>query len=209
MIVTQVTEYKKNTKYKVYLNDEFAFVLYKGECRRYDISVGKEISEDVLEEIYDKVLLKRAKLRAMNLLQTRDYTEQAMYNKLKDGLYPPHIIEGALAYVKSYHYIDDRRYADSYISFHSGSLSRRELEGKLRLKGISDHLIEEALNQYEEEHGNQDEEILMQLMERKLRSTPEGSLRDYADRQKFFAIFYRKGYPLDLIKKCYSRLMTD
>ncbi len=209
MIVTQVTEYKKNTKYKVYLNDEFAFVLYKGELRRYDISVGKEISEDVLEEIYDKALLKRAKLRAMNLLQTRDYTEQAMYTKLKDGLYPSRVIDEALAYVKSYHYIDDHRYADSYISFHSGSLSRRELEGKLRLKGIPEDVIEDALSRYEEEHGNQDEEILLQLMARKLRSIPDGSLNDYSNRQKFFATFYRKGYSLDLIKRCYSHLTTD
>lgn len=206
MIVTSIAEYRKNSKYKVFLNDEFAFVLYKGELRRYDISVGKDISEDVLEEIYEKVLLKRAKLRAMNLLQTRDYTEQAMRTKLKEGLYPLHVIDRALDYVKSFHYIDDYRYAESYITYHSQGMSRRELEGKLRLKGISDEVIERAICQYEDEYGNQDAVVLTDLMKRKLRTLSPDALDSYSAKQKFFATFYRKGYSLELIKKVYEEL---
>ena len=67
MVVTAVEEYTKN-KYKIYLNDAFAFVLYKGDLRHYDIAPGKELTEEELTEIREAVLTKRAKLRAMHLL---------------------------------------------------------------------------------------------------------------------------------------------
>ena len=43
MIVTKVEPLSK-TKYKIYLNHQFAFVLYKGELRSYKISDGRELS---------------------------------------------------------------------------------------------------------------------------------------------------------------------
>ena len=50
MIVTKVEPLSK-TKYKIYLNHQFAFVLYKGELRSYKISDGRELSEEELDEI--------------------------------------------------------------------------------------------------------------------------------------------------------------
>ena len=64
MIVTKVEPLSK-TKYKIYLNHQFAFVLYKGELRSYKISDGRELSEEELDEIREKILLKRAKKRAI------------------------------------------------------------------------------------------------------------------------------------------------
>ncbi len=49
MIVTKVEPLSK-TKYKIYLNDQFAFVLYKGELRSYKAD-GRELSEEELDEI--------------------------------------------------------------------------------------------------------------------------------------------------------------
>ena len=45
MIVTKVEPLSK-TKYKIYLNHQFAFVLYKGELRSYKISDGRELREE-------------------------------------------------------------------------------------------------------------------------------------------------------------------
>ena len=42
MIVTK-TEAVTKTRYKVYIDGQFAFVLYKGELSRYQIREGKEI----------------------------------------------------------------------------------------------------------------------------------------------------------------------
>ena len=105
MFVTGIEEYKNN-KYKIYLNNEFAFVLYKGELHKYQISIGNELDDAIMHEIIDVLLLKRAKLRAMNLLKSRDYTEKSLRSKLQEGLYPSGVVDKAVEYVKSYGYVD-------------------------------------------------------------------------------------------------------
>ena len=59
----QITDIKSvsKTKFKVYLDGQFAFTLYKGELFRYRIQEDGELSEEVYQEIREKVVLKRAK----------------------------------------------------------------------------------------------------------------------------------------------------
>ena len=83
MIVTAIEPYRKD-KYRIYLNDAFAFVLYKGDLRHFDIAEGKDLSEEELTSIREEVLVKRAKMRAMNLLTARDYTEDALRRKIEE-----------------------------------------------------------------------------------------------------------------------------
>ena len=108
--VTKLEELSK-ARSRVYIDGEAAFVLYKGELRLYRIEEGEEIAEEVMAEIMGTVLPKRAKLRCMNLLQKREYTEKQLRDKLAQGGYSEDIAEEALDYVKSFHYIDDTRYA--------------------------------------------------------------------------------------------------
>ena len=106
MTVTRIEELSRS-RCKIYLEDSFAFVLYKGELRLYGVREQEELSEESYREIMQEVLPKRATLRCMNLLQSRPYTESKLRSKLKEGGYPQESIDSALAYVKSYHYVDD------------------------------------------------------------------------------------------------------
>ena len=67
MIVTGIEEQTK-TKFKVYLDGTFAFVLYKGELKRFGIKQGEDLAQENYEKIQNEVLLKRAKKRAMHFL---------------------------------------------------------------------------------------------------------------------------------------------
>ena len=102
MVVTGIQEVTK-AKVKVFLDYEFAFVLYKGELRLYKIRKGEEISQETIDEILGTLLPKRAKKRSLMLLQKKDYTEMELKRKLQDGEYPKEAIEEALSYVKSFH----------------------------------------------------------------------------------------------------------
>ena len=73
MMVTKIEQLTK-TKFKVYLDGKFAFVLYKGELSRFGIREGVEIPEETVGKIRVEVILKRAKLRAMHLLADMDRT---------------------------------------------------------------------------------------------------------------------------------------
>ena len=55
MYVSKLTPVTK-VKYKVYLDDEFAFVLYKGELSLYGIQEGMELSQSVVDRIKKEAL---------------------------------------------------------------------------------------------------------------------------------------------------------
>lgn len=198
MKVTGIEELSKSRS-KVYIDEEFAFVLYKGELRLYHLKEGKELSEKDYHTILDEVLPKRAKLRAMNLLKSREYTTAQLRVKLRQGLYPEAVIERALEYVASYHYTDDLRYAVSYITYHETMKSRRRIEQDLMRKGIDKNLIARAWMEWEEQGGIQDEQGMIEKLLRKRKYDSENA--DFRERQKTAAFLSRKGFSGEQIQK--------
>ena len=155
MIVTKVELVSKN-RYKVEVDGEFAFVLYRRELSHYQIREECEVSEESFEQIKKEVIIKRAKLRAMHLLNDMDRTESQLRTKLRQSCYTEDVVEAALAYVKSFGYIDDLDYAKRYIQNRQNQKSKRELYAQLVGKGIERELIELAM---EECYTGEDDEI--------------------------------------------------
>lgn len=198
MTVTQITELSK-TRSKVYIEQEFAFVLYKGELRLYHVREGEELSEEDYNRILSEVLPKRAKLRAMNLLKNREYTREELRRKLEQGHYPKQIMEEALDYVESYNYIDDLRYAVSYITYHETDKSRRQIEQHLMQKGISKEVLEKAWQEWEEKGGVQDEQAMIEKLLQKRHYVRETA--DRKEQQRTYAFLMRKGFSGEAIIK--------
>ncbi len=198
MRVTAVEEWSRSRS-RVFVDEEFAFVLYKGELRSYHICEGKEIAEEDYRGIMTELLPKRAKLRAMNLLKIREYTRKQLYRKLKEGCYPERVIEEALAYVESFRYIDDLRYASDYIACHEDRRSRRRIEQELAEKGIDRETRERAWRQWEEQGGRQDEQAMIRrLLEKR---GYEHETADGKECRKTFAFLMRKGFSEDAVRR--------
>ena len=198
MLVTRVEELNK-TRSKVYIEQEFAFVLYKGELRLYHVREGEELTQESYDTIMTEVLPKRAKLRAMNLLLKREYTTAQLRDKLKQGFYPAEVIEEALVYVASFHYIDDLRYATDYIRCNEQSRSRKRIEQDLQSKGVSKDLIKSAWENWEEQGGIQDEEeMICKLLTKR---GYDADTADYTRRQKEAAFLMRKGFSSESVRR--------
>ena len=146
----QITDIKSvsKTKFKVYLDGQFAFTLYKGELFRYRIQEDGELSEEVYQEIREKIVLKRAKLRAMHLLNDMDRTESQLRTKLLNGDYPADIVDEAIAYVKSFGYINDESYIRRFIESKRNSKSKKEIYALLMKKGVDMEQVHEILSEY-------------------------------------------------------------
>ena len=143
MMVTRLEQVNKR-KCRVYLNDEPAFLLFYHEIEEYHIQEGQELSNALCQELADQILGKRAKVRCMDLLQISDKTEQELVRKLHQEEYPETVIREALDYVKSYHYVDDFRYARNYIDSRKDGKSRQQISYELLGKGIRSELIGQA-----------------------------------------------------------------
>ncbi|MDE7272215.1 MAG: recombination regulator RecX [Lachnospiraceae bacterium] len=196
MIITEIIEVSK-TKVKVCVDNDVSFALYKNELRKFGIEKDSGLSQEMYDEIMDEVLLKRAKLRCMNLLKSRDYTEYQLVTKLKQGLYPEEIISAAVAYVRSFGYVDDIRFAKSYIQYAGQSKSKRQIENTLLRKGISKENIRQAYAQCTEENCiTEEEELIIKLLEKKHFDRQNAT---YEECQKMVGFLYRKGFVLDEI----------
>lgn len=143
MTVTQTEPCGKN-RCRIYLDGEPAFILYRGEMKRLDIREGAHISGETVETIHSEILYRRARMRAMHLLEDMDRTEAGLREKLRQGEYPVDVIEKAITYVRSFGYLNDARYAENFILSRSTSKSRRELRALLTNKGVSAEDIDRA-----------------------------------------------------------------
>lgn len=201
MIVTQISE-ESRSRLRVYIDGQFAFVLYKGELRRFHIKEGQEIPVQSYQEITTELLPKRVKLRCMNLLQARDYTRKQLEDKMRQGDYAQEYIDEAIDYVSSYGYIDDLRYARDYIEYHLDSRSRIRIETDLMRKGIDSDTIRQAFEELNELGVEQDEAGMIDDLLRKKKYCAETATRQ--EQQKMYGFLYRRGFHADAIAKALS-----
>ena len=201
MIVTDVIELDKKRS-KVFLDGEFAFVLYKGELRDYKIKVGSDLSLNTYDEITGTVLSKRVKLRAMNLLQKTDYTEKQLRDKLNEGLYSQELVDEAIDYVKSFRYLDDDRFARDYITYHMSMRSRNRIIQDLVQKGIGKDILMPIMEEIYEEAGSESgEDVELEQIQKLLIKKHYDKDMEYKDKQKIMAFLMRRGYSMDKIKR--------
>lgn len=194
----QITDIKSvsKTKFKVYLDGQFAFTLYKGELFRYRIQEDGELSEEVYQEIREKVVLKRAKLRAMHLLNDMDRTESQLRTKLLNGDYPADIADEAIAYVKSFGYINDESYIRRFIESRKNSKSKKEIYALLMKKGVDMERVREILSEY---YSAEDSLNAIRDLLRKKRYDPKGATDQ--EMRKIYGYLARKGFGYEDIRQ--------
>ncbi|HJC11900.1 MAG TPA: recombination regulator RecX [Candidatus Blautia merdigallinarum] len=188
MIVTEIRPVTKQ-KYQIDVEGEPAFVLYKGEVSRYHLEKDREISAEVYREIVEEVLTKRAKLRAMHLLEQGDRTKKGLRENLLKNGYPSEAVEEAMAYVESFHYIDDKRYALTYIQNQSGKKGRARIQMELRQKGVPQEYIDQAFQETEEDTDARG--VIRELILKKRRE--QGPMEE-KERQKLYGFLMRRGF---------------
>ena len=194
----QITDIKSvsKTKFKVYLDGQFAFTLYKGELFRYRIQEDGELSEEVYQEIREKIVLKRAKLRAMHLLNDMDRTESQLRTKLLNGDYPADIVDEAIAYVKSFGYINDESYIRRFIESKRNSKSKKEIYALLMKKGVDMERVREILSEY---YSAEDSLNAIRDLLRKKRYDPKSATDQ--EMRKICGYLARKGFGYEDIRQ--------
>lgn len=200
MLITKIEEIEK-AKYKVYIEYQYAFLLYLKDISNYSLVEGDEISQFLYDKIMVETVIRRAKQKAVAILKFKDRTEQELRDKLTESFYPVEAIDEVISYVKEYGYQDDKRYAHAYIRDRMKQKSKLFIKMKLLQKGVKKDLLQEAL---EEEYGNNEEETDMEVLAiRKLvlRKCKSGLPISEEEKKKLMNSLYRKGFQMDKIRK--------
>lgn len=147
------------------------------------MKAGRPLSEE--EKSGD---IRRARHRALHILERSDRTEQELRAKLERN-YRAEAVEDAISYVKQYHYLDDRRYAVNYLNSRGRVKSRRQVEQELLYKkGISKEILEEARTEAEPQD---EQEQIRRWMEKK-QIHPETA--DPNELRRFYLFLMRRGF---------------
>ena len=122
-------------------------IVYYSEIKGLHLEEGTAIPYEIYEKIISEIVGKRAKKRALYLLEQMDRTEQQLREKLYGSEYPEKCVEDAIAYVKSFHYLDDERYAETFTRYKKDKMSRQQIKQKLMAKGVSKEFISNAIEE--------------------------------------------------------------
>lgn len=193
----QISEIEKlsSGRYRITLDDGLQFPLYGKELGQYGIEVDAVLPEAAYLEIMLELLPTRAKKKALHLLERMDRTEQQLRTKLTEGGYPPEIVEQTLEYVKGFHYIDDVRYARTYMEYRRASRSLRQMEQDLYQKGISRADVQEALE--EMEAPDEEQQIRQWIAKKRF----DAETADRQERDRLIRFLLRRGYGMAVIQR--------
>ena len=138
--------------------------------------------------------LLEAKKKAMSLLKYMDRTEWQLRDKLAAKGFSEEAVDGAIDYVKSFHYLDDYRYAVHFVEIHQEQRSRQRMRQDLYQKHVPEEYIDLAL-----ESVCENDDIALQNALRKI--TKGETEFSYEEKQKIAGKLYRGGFRLGDIKR--------
>lgn len=169
------------------------------------IRAGQVVDVEALRELLTESQLRRAKSKALYLLEFRDYSSRDMIVRLKKD-FDETSAEAAVDYLQEIGAIDDARYAENMIRHlitqkHYG---RRRILSELALKGIDRDVTEEVL----EEFDTDEPAAIMELLERKFTR----DLGDDKGIRRTIATLQRYGYEMSDIRDAlreYADSMED
>ncbi|MDE5977534.1 MAG: RecX family transcriptional regulator [Turicibacter sp.] len=120
---------------------------------KFRLVIGKELDEEQIIELNQKLDLGRAYQYALNLLSKKSYTTVQIYEKLEVKAYEAGIIQEVLKRLVNVGLLNDEQYVQSYIQQQMvmGKKGPHKIKQELHQKGISDRLIAQYLSIYEEE----------------------------------------------------------
>lgn len=220
MIITDIVP-KGKRQSVIWIDGQPAGFLDNRDITFYNLRQDEELNPVIWEKIEKELILPRGKRKAIELLEFQDRTTKELHDKLTLTGYTEQQTWEILAYVVSLHYIDEQRYAESYMRSHGKSKSRREMKQVLLMKGVPEELIEAAYENYRadcreelryhnilagnEDDGNAEYDDPEQAAVRKQiqKKFPDGSI-SASKAEKLYASLMRKGFSYDAIRSVMS-----
>lgn len=141
--ITDIEIQKNNkTRANVYLDGEFAFGLEMLTVMKLGLKIGKDVSEETLQEAVFDSEKSVALTKAVGYLSRAMKTRKQMRDYLVGKGYSKQIIDYVLDKLQEYRYVDDELYAKLYVEQNSAGKGERRIRQELQLKGVPNFVID-------------------------------------------------------------------
>lgn len=208
MIITKIEKQKNNNKrYSIFIDNEFAFGIDEIDLLYYKLKENEPLDNEKYEYILNKLLLKRAKDKALKYLGYKMRSKNQVIKKLQEYEFPSNVIDKVIRVLEKYNYINDEDFAKAFIK------DKLNLKGHgvfkisydLKMLGVDEEIFKKYL--YDDEFINEEEKA-NDLLLKKLGNKNIEDL-DYKEKQKIYAYLARRGFSYDSIKKAFNCLLED
>jgi len=178
-------------RYNIFTNGTYSFSLSESQLVSSGVRVGKEYTEAEIEALKHESVYGKAYARALEYIMRRPRSLKEMHDYARRKQWEPAIAERVMQRLVERGYLDDAKFADSWVRHRSlgKPISERKLRLELKQKGVSEELVQQALVQSDEFN---ESDALKRLVAKK-RSR-------YDDPQKLIAYLARQGFRFDDIK---------
>ena len=200
MLRITAVEKAKKTGYHLFVEGEYALTVSAEVLAQTGLRAGQEISPERLEQIKELSDRRRARERALYLLESRSHSEKELLEKLCRSV-PEQIAADTTRRMVELGLVDDASYARRWamMLWREKKYGLRRIRQGLAQKGFSRELIDEVLQEMAESlQGEEAQDQLAELIRRKYaKALAQGGPKG---REKTVNGLLRLGYDYDQIR---------
>lgn len=187
------------------VDEPLMLVLLDTVAYHFGIQKGKVISPEDFEEMMQENDKALCYYEGMKIVHRGMYCTQDVEMKLKQRQFTKKSIAEAIVQLKKNHYLDDENYTQVFIENRIERESKRRIEERLRAKGISREMVEQAFATLMSDKGcDAESEIAKAIQVLNRKSPPVLSNLDreaqHKMRQKYLGSLMRKGFNFETSK---------
>lgn len=196
-IITDIQPQKKNkSRFNIYIDGVFVTGASGFAIRKNGLSIGKEIEKEKLQNVIFEDEVEKAKGYIIDYHLNK--SKKIIIDKLKGKEYSEKVIEKVMEFIENYNVVDDKEYArkKALDMVKIGKKGKRVIAQTLRVNGISEEDIEEALVNL-----NKEDEVVSakKVLKGKIESYKRKSENIYELKNKCFSLLMRRGFETEII----------
>ena len=202
MKISKIEKQKKENRYSIFLDGEFAFGIYKDTVLKFGLRTKDELSEEKINEIKDYDECYAGKRIALRFLSYRQRSEKEIRDKLRSKKISNSNIDKIITTLSELNFINDEQFAKLFLESYlrKKPMGGRLISMKLLEKGIKKDIIEKALteNYNEEEESEKCNELLKKYI-KKVKSKNE-----MEKKRKCYQYLLTRGFDNELVREIIS-----
>jgi regulatory protein len=201
-IITALKAQKgNNQRINVHLDGEFAFGISRIVAAW--LEVGQELTPEKIKELKGNEAIESAYQRALNFLSYRPRSQAEVIRNLRKHNTPEDQIEIVLERLLTNKLVDDENFAQLWVENRSDFRPRGayKLRMELRQKGISESIIDEAID------GIEEDKLAYQAARKRAERFKDLAWVDF--RKKLSGFLSRRGFRYEIISNTISKVWEE
>ncbi|KYH30241.1 recombination regulator RecX [Clostridium colicanis] len=195
---------KDKSRVNIFIDEEFAFACSADLVYYYSLEKGKKIDLGLLQDIVEEDNYLKGKNYALKIIERSYKSEKEIEDKLFNKGYGEKAVTRIIAFLKKYNFINDEKYAETFIKGKLSCNGKNKIKYLLLKKGISEDIIQNKLNSIKEDD---EKACAFKLAEKKYVSLIKSESNLEKIYKKLGHYLVSRGYDFDVVKSTLDKVI--